>query len=163
MQKHRERLVAIAAGGQAGQYGLVVRGKAFTADQIDALDNTEIEKMYARYEARLGAAMTETLGSAALQLYAGNGTSANIPLKEADQEQAVSADKRPEHREGLPNSERLRNWTPWIIGVFLRAERSCSFHACAPQAAQTSGGTAAGPTDTAPKQLEASPDPFYME
>ena len=71
VQKHRERLAAIAAGGQAGQYGLVVRGKAFTADQIDALDNSKIEKLYARYEARLGAAMTKTLGSAALQLYAG--------------------------------------------------------------------------------------------
>ena len=70
MQKHREQLAAIGAGGQAGQYGMVVRGKAFTADQIDALDDTEIEKMYARYEARLGAAMTKTLESAALQLYA---------------------------------------------------------------------------------------------
>ena len=71
VQKHCERLAAIAAGGQAGQYGLVVRGKAFTADQIDALDNTEIEKLYARYKARLGVAMTKTLGSAALQLYVG--------------------------------------------------------------------------------------------
>ena len=71
MQKHRERLAAIAAGGQAEQYGLVVRGKAFIADQIDALDNSEIEKLYARYETRLGAAMKKTLGSAALQLYAG--------------------------------------------------------------------------------------------
>ena len=35
VQKHRERLAAIAAGGQAGQYGLVVRGKTFTADQIN--------------------------------------------------------------------------------------------------------------------------------
>ena len=60
VQKRRERLAATAAGGQAGQYGLVVRGKTFTADQIDALDNTEIEKLYARYEARLGAAMTKT-------------------------------------------------------------------------------------------------------
>ena len=42
VQKHRERLAAIASGGQAGQYGLVVRGKAFTADQIDAQDNREI-------------------------------------------------------------------------------------------------------------------------
>ena len=48
VQKHRERLAAIAAGGQAGQYRLVVRGKAFTADQINALDNSEIEKLYAR-------------------------------------------------------------------------------------------------------------------
>ena len=70
VQKHRERLAAIAVGGQAGQYGLVVRGKTFTANQIDALDSTEIE-LYARYEARLGAVMTKTLGSAALQLYAG--------------------------------------------------------------------------------------------
>ena len=62
VQKHRERLAAIAVGGQAGQYGLVVRGKIFTADQIDTLDNTEIEKLYARYEARLGAAMTKTWG-----------------------------------------------------------------------------------------------------
>ena len=54
VQKHLERLAAIAAGGHAGQYGLVVRGKTFTADQIDTLDNTEIEKMYARYKARLG-------------------------------------------------------------------------------------------------------------
>ena len=71
VQKHRKRLAAIAAGGQAGQYGLVVRGQALTADKIDALDNTEIENMYARYEARLGAAMTKTLRSAVLQLYAG--------------------------------------------------------------------------------------------
>ena len=70
VQKHCERLAAITAGDQAGQYGLVVRGKTFTADQIDILNNTDIEKMYARYEARLGAAMTKTLGSAALQLYA---------------------------------------------------------------------------------------------
>ena len=54
------------AGGLAGQYGLVVRGKAFTADQTDAPDNTEIEKLYARYEVRLGAAMTKMLGSAVL-------------------------------------------------------------------------------------------------
>ena len=45
VQKHRERLAAIAAGGQAWQYGLVVRGKAFTADRIDALDNSEIEAL----------------------------------------------------------------------------------------------------------------------
>ena len=62
VRKNRERLAAIVAGGQAGQYGLVVRGKAFSADRIDAVDNGE---------ARLGAAMTKTLRSAALQLYEG--------------------------------------------------------------------------------------------
>ncbi|MCG8045002.1 MAG: hypothetical protein JAY66_04865 [Candidatus Thiodiazotropha taylori] len=71
VQKYRERLAALVVGGQAKQYGLVVHGKVLTADQIDALDNSEIEKLYARYETRLGAAMTKTLGSTALQLYAG--------------------------------------------------------------------------------------------
>lgn len=64
---HRERLAALAAGGQARQY----LGKALTADQIDTLDEDEVEKLYARYEARLGAAMTKTLGQAALQVYSG--------------------------------------------------------------------------------------------
>ena len=68
-QKHRDRLAALAAGGQAKQYGLVVRGKALTADQIDLLDEDEVEKLYSRYEARLGAAMTKTLGQAVLQIY----------------------------------------------------------------------------------------------
>ena len=43
--------------------------KTFTANQIDPLDNTETEKMYARYKDRLGVAMTKTLRSATLQLY----------------------------------------------------------------------------------------------
>ena len=52
-QKHRERLAALAVGGQSKEYGLIVRGKPFTADQIDALDDAEIEGLYARYEGRL--------------------------------------------------------------------------------------------------------------
>ena len=42
---------------------------------------------------------------------AGDGTSANIPPKEADQEHT---DKRLEH-----NREGLTNWTPWIVGACL--------------------------------------------
>ena len=41
---------------------------------------------------------------------AGDGTSTNIPPKEAA---AVSADKRPERREGLTN------WTPWVVRACL--------------------------------------------
>ena len=67
LRKHHERLAALVGGGQAKQY----LGKAFTVDQIDALDDAKIVKLYARYEARLRAAMTKTLGSAALMLYAG--------------------------------------------------------------------------------------------
>ena len=71
VQIYRERLASVAAGGQAGRYGLLAHDKALTASHIEELDDSEIERLYARYEARLGAAMTKTPGSAALQLYAG--------------------------------------------------------------------------------------------
>ena len=63
--QHRERLAALAAGGRARQY----LGKALSVDQVDNMKDMEVEKLYGRYEARLGAAMTKTLGAAALQLY----------------------------------------------------------------------------------------------
>lgn len=65
--RKRERLAALAAGGHAKQY----TGKTISADQIDSMSDAEIERLYARYEARLGAAMTKTLGQAVLQLYSG--------------------------------------------------------------------------------------------
>ena len=71
MQNYRERLASVAAQGQAGRYGQLAHGKALTASHIEELGDSEIERLYARYEARLGAAMTKTLGYAALQLYAG--------------------------------------------------------------------------------------------
>ena len=73
MQNYREMRASVAAGGQAGRYGLLAHGKALTASSIEELDDSEIEGLYARYQARRGAAMTKTLGSAALQLYAGGG------------------------------------------------------------------------------------------
>ena len=63
--EQRERLATIAVGGQARQY----LGKAWSLEEIDALSDDEVGKLYARYEARLGAAMTKTLGHAILQLY----------------------------------------------------------------------------------------------
>ena len=39
-------------------------------DQVDAMEDDEVDKLYCRYEARLGAAMTKTMGRTALQLYA---------------------------------------------------------------------------------------------
>ena len=63
------KIASVAAGGQAGRYGQLAHGKALTASHIKELDDSEIERLYARYEARLEAAMT--LASAALQLYAG--------------------------------------------------------------------------------------------
>ena len=65
VQQHRERLAALAAGGQARQF----LGKTLSIDQINNLEEEEVEKLYGRYEAQLEAAMTKTLGAAALQLY----------------------------------------------------------------------------------------------
>ena len=65
VQQHRERLAALAAGSRARQY----LGKTLSIDQIDNLEEEEVEKLYGRYEAQLGAAITKTLGAAALQLY----------------------------------------------------------------------------------------------
>ena len=87
----------------------------------------------------------------------GDGTSANIPRKEAA---AVSADKRPERHEGLTN------WTPWVVGaclagaalVFLRNGHR-----------RNPASVAAAPVDSAPKQPAPGAkqlktrDPFYME
>ena len=63
VQNYRERLASVVAGGQAGRYWLLAHGKALAASHIEELDDSEIERLYARYEARLGAAMTKTLGS----------------------------------------------------------------------------------------------------
>lgn len=46
LQKHRERLAALVAGGQAKQY----LGESITVDKINTLENAKIEKLYARYE-----------------------------------------------------------------------------------------------------------------
>ena len=46
MQNYRERLASVAAWGQAGRYGLLAHGKAFTASHIEELDNSEIERLY---------------------------------------------------------------------------------------------------------------------
>ena len=66
----RARLAALDAGGQAKQFGVTYKGHAVTADLIDNLPDQDIEQLHARYESRLGAAMTKTLGSSAIRLYA---------------------------------------------------------------------------------------------
>lgn len=83
--KKRERLAAMAAGGQAKQY----LGRSVTADQVGDMADEEIEKLYARYETRLGVVMTKTLGKAALQLYAGI-ASAILPIPAENQPRLVA-------------------------------------------------------------------------
>ena len=62
-QYKRERLLALAAGGQTDLY----LGKTYSIDQIESFQESTITKLYARYEARLGSMMTKTLGRSALQ------------------------------------------------------------------------------------------------
>ena len=64
--QQRARLAAVVAGGQAREY----LGKQVTVADVEEMQEEEIAKLYRRYEARLGATMTKTLGASALQMYA---------------------------------------------------------------------------------------------
>ena len=80
-KQHRERLAALAAGGRARQY----LGKALSIDQVDNMEDEEVEKLYGRYEARLGAAMTKNPGgscASAIHLR-GQHVSPNTPRRTA--------------------------------------------------------------------------------
>ena len=65
-EQQRDCLAAIAAGSSAKKY----LGKQLTLTQVDKMTDDEVSKHYGRYKARLGASMTKTLGSSALQMYA---------------------------------------------------------------------------------------------
>jgi len=62
----KDRLSAIVAGGGSKQY----LGRDLQLTDIDSMSNEEINKLYCRYEARLGASMTKTLGNSFINLYA---------------------------------------------------------------------------------------------
>ena len=55
--KMKQRLIQVVAGGKSKQY----LGKLYSTDEIDKLDEKELEKLYARYEAILGGKITQTL------------------------------------------------------------------------------------------------------
>ena len=61
----RERLSAIIAGGGGRQY----LGRELQLSDIDEMTPQEVDKLYCRYEARLGASMTKTLGNSFINLY----------------------------------------------------------------------------------------------
>ena len=63
--KERDRLSAIVAGGNSKKY----LGKEFKLSDIDSMNAEEIKKLYCKYEARLGASMTKTLGNTFINLY----------------------------------------------------------------------------------------------
>lgn len=62
---NRERLSAIVAGGGSKQY----LGRDLQLSDIDGMSTEHINKLYCRYEARLGASMTKTLGNSFINLY----------------------------------------------------------------------------------------------
>ena len=80
LQRMRARLAALACGGQArAALGNSFKGRPLTSERVDAMEDTEVEELHARYEARLGAAMSKSLGSSLLLLYA-NVASKFLPL-----------------------------------------------------------------------------------
>ncbi|CAC5394945.1 unnamed protein product [Mytilus coruscus] len=56
-KKKRERLSSVVAGGSSKQY----LGKELQLSDIDKMTTEQINKLYCKYEARLGASMTKTL------------------------------------------------------------------------------------------------------
>ena len=64
-ESKRERISAIIAGGGSRQY----LGRELQLSGIDRMTPQELDKLYCRYEARLGASMTKTLGNSFINLY----------------------------------------------------------------------------------------------
>ena len=61
----RERLIAVAASGNAKQY----LGKNITTSEIESLEGKELMRLYSRYEAYIGSVMTKSLKSAICGAY----------------------------------------------------------------------------------------------
>ena len=125
--QHRERLAALAAGGRARQY----LGKALSVNQVDDMDDEEVEKLYGRYEARLGAAMTKTLGAAALQLYT-SVASMFLPIPLEQQPELVAeleADPFVEHAVSSATCEMYHRFGMYLAPVTaaLTTLRHCQF------------------------------------
>jgi len=90
LQRMRARLAALACGGQARvALGISFKGRHLTFERVDTMEDAEIEELHARYEGRLGAAMSESLGSSLLQLYA-NVASKFLPLPPSRQPELVA-------------------------------------------------------------------------
>jgi len=88
INRKRARLAALASGAQVK---LTFKGDLVNTERVDAMTGTEVEQeVYARYEARLGAMMTKSLGASLLRLYA-SAASLLLPLP-PERQLAVVAD-----------------------------------------------------------------------
>jgi hypothetical protein len=65
LDPQREKLICVVAGGNSKKY----LGKIFSTTEIEDLDDKEILKLYARYEAHLGGLITRTLNKQMISAY----------------------------------------------------------------------------------------------
>jgi hypothetical protein len=75
----RARVAAEIAGG----HRLVLRGKSVTPEMVETLPDSDVEELCARVEARIGAAMSKSLGSSLIHLYT-SAASTLLPIPTTD-------------------------------------------------------------------------------
>jgi len=68
---------------------MTLKEHVVTPERIDTMNDAEIEELHARYEARLGAAMSKSLGSSLLHMYA-SVASMLLPLPPSRQPELVA-------------------------------------------------------------------------
>jgi hypothetical protein len=82
----RARVAAEIAGG----HRLVLKGKSVTPEMVETLPDSDVEDLCARVEARIGAAMSKSLGSSLLHLYT-SVASTLLPIQAADKKSLTKA------------------------------------------------------------------------
>ena len=141
----RSRLAAIVAGGRAKEY----LGRNVTLAEIDSMSDDDVAMLYGRYEARLGAAMTKTLGSAFVTLF----TSAAcmfLPIPSKDRENlACDLEKDPfvDHAVSTACCELYHKYGMYLapITAALTTAKYCQFEASGRTAHnENHGGTSGG-------------------
>jgi hypothetical protein len=75
----RARVAAEIAGG----HRLVLRGKSVTPEMVETMPDSDVEELCARVEARIGAAMSKSLGSSLIHLYT-SAASTLLPIPTTD-------------------------------------------------------------------------------
>jgi hypothetical protein len=76
----RARVAAEIAGG----HRLVLKGKPVTPEMVETMPDSDVEDLCARVEARIGAAMSKSLGSSLLHLYT-SAASTLLPIPATEQ------------------------------------------------------------------------------
>ena len=131
-------LAALAAGGQARHFALTEQGRPVTAERIDNMSDDDVNKLYARYEARIGAAIAKTLGTAALQIYT-MAASTFLPIPPENQHKLTSdleEDPFVGHALSTVTCELYHSYGAYLapLAAALTTIKHCRFgHRCAPK------------------------------